>query len=157
MADINKAFPAPQGISLSDTVGVFQGTGDPSSISEVAPRGSIYLRQGTDGEVWIKYGDGDTDWSKISERLLNIISHEPTGFPNTTDSTIDFSDSSPDRTFTITPAVSSFYYYICCNKYTVSSADSVQITDTEGLWFIYYNTSCYSILHTHTRTGKFSI
>jgi len=64
---------------------------------------------------------------------------EPTGFPNRTDSTISFSDSSPDRTFTIAPAVSTFDYYIKGVKYTKSGAVTRQITDDEGLHFIYFD------------------
>ena len=42
------------------------------------------------------------------------------------------------RTFTITPEGSTFEYWIKGIKYTKSAADSVIITDTEGLWYIYY-------------------
>jgi hypothetical protein len=66
------------------------------------------------------------------------LEKEPTGFPNRTDSVISFAPS-PNRRFTIAPAVSSFDFYINGVKFTKSSADTVDLTDTTGLWFIYYD------------------
>ncbi len=59
-----------------------------------------------------------------------------TGWSNTPAVTLSFVDGS--HTFTITPDGSTFEYWIQGIKYTKSSAESVVIDDTEGLWFIYY-------------------
>jgi hypothetical protein len=63
--------------------------------------------------------------------------HEPTGFPNITDSTISFDDMT--RTLTITPSGESFYFYEKGVKYTKNDSDSIQITDVEGLHYIYFS------------------
>ena len=68
---------------------------------------------------------------------LYVDVKDPTGFENQTDSTISFVNAT--RTFTIQPAVTSFVYYINGVKYTKSGAENIVITDTEGLWYIYYN------------------
>lgn len=62
---------------------------------------------------------------------------EPTGFENTTDSELTFTEGS--RQISIAPTGSSFDYYIRGKKYTVSSTDTATITDTDGGWFIYYD------------------
>lgn len=77
------------------------------------------------------------------EKLVNVprdlgkITKDPSGFPNRTDSSISFVDGT--RTFSITPTGASFDYYITGVRYNVSSADSIIIPDTEGIWFIYYD------------------
>jgi hypothetical protein len=63
---------------------------------------------------------------------------DPTGFPNRTDATISFVDGT--RTFSITPVASTFTFWIKGVEYE-REAESVVITDTEGVWFIYYNDS----------------
>lgn len=65
--------------------------------------------------------------------------YEPTGFPNRTDSDISFDNGT--MKFTIAPTGSEFYYYIRTEKYIKDAADEVYITDTEGLWIIYYDGS----------------
>jgi hypothetical protein len=80
-------------------------------------------------------------------RVLNekiIFQNEPTGFGlggdgevDKSTTTISFSDSSPDRTFSIQPTGSDFTYYYHGVEY-VSTGDTVQIPDTEGLFWIYY-------------------
>lgn len=70
MANIDKAFRTENGLSLDDIAGVFSGTNDPSqSPGEVAPRGSVFLRKpspsGT-GSIWLKYGDLDIEWARLS-------------------------------------------------------------------------------------------
>jgi len=67
--------------------------------------------------------------------------NDPTGFQNRTDSTIVWSDSTPDRTLTIDDVSGSFIFYHTGIKFTKSSPETIQIDDTEGLWFIYYNSS----------------
>lgn len=65
------------------------------------------------------------------------IQNEPTGFQTTVDSTIEF-DNGLMR-FTILPVSDSFDYYIKGTKHTVSTPQTVDITDTEGGWFFYFD------------------
>ncbi len=58
------------------------------------------------------------------------------GFVDRDDSSLSFTDGT--RTFTITPTGASFSFYQAETEYTISSADSIVIADTEGLHFIYY-------------------
>jgi len=69
---------------------------------------------------------------------LRSIEKEPTGFVNRTDSNISIATVSATTTFTIAPASTTFDYYAQGTKYTVSAAQTVEIPDTMGLWYIYY-------------------
>lgn len=60
------------------------------------------------------------------------------GFVNRTDSTLVWTNTSPDRTLTIT---GTFVYYYQGTKITVSGSPAAQITNTPGLWFIYFNSA----------------
>jgi len=82
---------------------------------------------------------GTNTHTQIDTHIANTVDEkEPTGIVDRSDSTIAFSDSTPDRTLTITP-IGSFDYYIKGAKYTVSSPGSVQITVAEGMHYIYYD------------------
>ena len=74
------------------------------------------------------------------------MSKEPTGFPNRTDTSLSFDDST--RTLTLTPVSGSFEYYVQGVKYTYLSAASAAITDTEGLWYFYFDG--YTLQRTQT-------
>ena len=95
------------------------------------------------GSVVIDNG-GDLFWSPDIEGVNSIRTHvdnqlalsEPTGFPNRLDTTISFNNSLLQ--FTISATGTNFNFFINNRRYTRVS-DSVNITDTEGLWFIYYN------------------
>ena len=64
MANIDNAFPIPDGLSLSDNVGIFQGSNDPTvGAGETAPQGSLFLR--TTGQLYIKVGPADLNWTEI--------------------------------------------------------------------------------------------
>ncbi len=70
---------------------------------------------------------------------------EPTGFDlNHSDliGDISFSDSLPDRTFTIEPKGGQDYFnfFVGGREFRKSSAEIIQITDVEGIHVIYYNT-----------------
>jgi len=54
--------------------------------------------------------------------------HDPTGFPNRTDSAWTFTNSS--RLFSIQPVATSFTYYEAGKKYT-SQGDTITITDVQ--------------------------
>jgi len=79
---------------------------------------------------------GDSAQEAVEEIDFREDTGEPTGFIDRTECTISFDDAT--RTFTIAPVGSDFNYYSLGHKFTVSTTNSVQITDTEGLWFIYY-------------------
>ena len=65
-------------------------------------------------------------------------SKEPTGFPNRTDSTINFSSGS--RVLEIEATSGTFDYYIHGTKYTISGS-AVKLSDTEGTHFIALDTN----------------
>lgn len=69
----------------------------------------------------------------------NTLTKEPTGFATRSESTTSFSDSGPDRTFTITPVGASFTFYVKGVKFVKSSAETLQIPNTSGNHFIYYS------------------
>jgi hypothetical protein len=69
---------------------------------------------------------------------LADLTKEPTGFPNRIDSVVSFAPS-PNRRFTIAPAVTSFDFYINGVKFTKNAAETIDLPNTTGLWFIYYD------------------
>jgi hypothetical protein len=83
----------------------------------------------------------DTNAENINQ--LSVYSTEEgglitkTGWDPSAVLALSFSDSSPDRTFTITPTGTATYY-INNAMYPINVADTVQIDDTEGVWYIYY-------------------
>jgi hypothetical protein len=72
---------------------------------------------------------------------VQTVQLEPTGFPNRTDTTISFNVSSPDRTFTIAPTGSTFDYWREAKQVTKTGSQTVQISDTTGLHYIYFDSS----------------
>jgi len=97
------------------------------------------------GRIYVYDDSGTTSLAfRDSNGLVTLlnpgdVTAEPTGFPNRTDSTLSFVHST--RTFTIAPTVTSFDYYYKGRKTTVSAAQNVVIDDTNGLHYIYYNSS----------------
>lgn len=68
----------------------------------------------------------------------SLVTFEPTGFPNRTDSTISIST----QTFTIAPAVTSFDVYVQGVKFTKTGTQSVTVPDVAGqLNYIYYDST----------------
>jgi hypothetical protein len=70
---------------------------------------------------------------------MGLDSENLTGFVNRTDSTISWSDTTPDRTLTISPVSGSFEFYELGVKYTKSGSETHQIGTDEGLHIIYYS------------------
>jgi len=115
------------------------------------------IRQSLDGYAPdITFQENKTFWND-SVKYLNAaadgygldytdITSEPTGFPNRTDSTISFNDSL--LRFSIAPVDTSFDFYIKGVKYTITSTETVDITDTEGLHYIYYDGTTLSVTTT---------
>ncbi len=65
-----------------------------------------------------------------------VINHGKTGWAIDISNDITLSFDNGTRTLTVTGAED---YFIGDVRYTVSSPDTVTITDTEGLWYIYYS------------------
>lgn len=90
--------------------------------------------------------DGSTIKAHLDElaarrEAQNTVTNEPTGFATRDESTTSFSDSGPDRTFTIAPVGASFEFYVKGIKFTKTSAETLQIPNLAGNHFIYYNAS----------------
>jgi hypothetical protein len=88
--------------------------------------------------------DGSTIKAHLDElasrrEAQNTLTKEPTGFATRDESTTSFSDSGPDRTFTISPVASSFTFYVKGVKFTKTTAESIQIPNLAGNHFIYYS------------------
>jgi hypothetical protein len=66
-----------------------------------------------------------------------IDSGQPNGVIDITESTISFVNGT--RTFTIQPVVASFSYYSQGVKHTKNGAESIVLTNTTGLHYIYYD------------------
>lgn len=66
-----------------------------------------------------------------------LPTNEPMGFENRTDSVVSFNNST--RVFSIAPASTSFTVWCAGKKYVKSSAETVTIPNTTGLYFIYYS------------------
>lgn len=116
---------------------------DPNISGVAGNIGSIILRN--DGSLWQKDGNSNTDWSQIQ---TGEFTNEPTGFPvdsngqvDRTSSIISFSNTSPARTFSISPASNSFTILIKGRQYRKTTTETLQISTTEGLHYIYYDES----------------
>lgn len=98
------------------------------------------------GEVALNYADGklyyknaDNVIGRLDSLAIGEVTGEPMGFPNRTDSVLSFDNST--RTFTIAPASTSFHIYNKGNKFTFTTAQSVVIPNTTGLYYLSFNTS----------------
>lgn len=67
-----------------------------------------------------------------------VNAHPYHGLENRTASTFVWTDSTPDRTLTIT---GTFSYWYQGNKIVVNASPAVQITNTTGIWFFYFNSA----------------
>ena len=66
-------------------------------------------------------------------------SSEPMGHENKADSVISFNEGT--RTFSIAPASISFTVWCAGKRFVKTTTETVQIPDTSGLYYIYYNSS----------------
>ena len=76
------------------------------------------------------------DIFKADSIQMRTDEKEPTGFVNRTDSTLHWDDGS--RTLTVS---GTFSYYIHGVRYDITGPKSKQITDTEGMWYFYFDSS----------------
>ncbi len=65
--------------------------------------------------------------------------HAPSGFPNRTDTSVSFNNGT--RTLTLAKTNGSFDIYLRGVKHTFTSDQTKQITDTEGVWWFYFDAS----------------
>lgn len=72
------------------------------------------------------------------ESFVNM--KEPTGFKDTTELNVTFSETGPDRTVTLTPTGSNFTVYANGGKF-VKTTETFQISTATGVHVVYYNDS----------------
>ena len=84
-----------------------------------------------------------TIWKKVAGYWKPIevadATSEPTGFPNRTDSVISFNNTT--RTFSISPASSSFDIFSKGRVFRFNSAKTSTIPNDEGIYFFYFDTN----------------
>lgn len=109
-------------------------------VTEGTVYGGTYWATGEDPQ-WMGAGVEPSSIATLIQREENINLArnilEPTGFPNTTDSTVSFNEGT--RTFSIAPVSSEFYYYIAGKKYTHTTQKTVIISDIEGIHYICFD------------------
>lgn len=71
-------FYVEHGLALGNIVGIYSGITDPSAVGEVAPVGSLFLRN--TGELWQKTAPPNTSWAKFStgNSVLRVSSTDTT-------------------------------------------------------------------------------
>ena len=116
-------FDGSANVSISASL-----TAEVASMSELT---DVDLTSAANGEI-LQY-DG-TNWVNTVQ-----VGAEPIGHENKADSTISFNDGT--RTFSISPAVTSFTVWCKGKRYVKSSTETVQIDTATGLYYIYYNSS----------------
>jgi hypothetical protein len=96
------------------------------------------------GEVALNYTDGklyyknaDNTVGRLDSLAIAEVTGEPMGIENRADSTISFNNT--NRTFSITPVNSSFVVYVKGEKFTFTTAQTVQIGTNSGIYYIYFN------------------
>jgi hypothetical protein len=81
-----------------------------------------------------------TVWKRVAGYWLPLeikeATKEPTGYPNRTDSQISFNDL--NRRFTVEPSSSHFDVFARGRPFRFDSAQTIEIPDTEGLYFFYF-------------------
>ncbi len=88
---------------------------------------------------FLQYDQASTDW--LNRSPTESSAQTKTGWDPGVEAEVTMSWDDGTRTLTLTPANGSYSYWINGIRYTKSAADSAQITDTEGWWYIYYSGS----------------
>jgi hypothetical protein len=112
------------------------------ALTSVVPEGSrftiiigvVLVSDTTNGVLFVN--------PSISDITVEVT--DTNGFPKRDTSILTFANTSPDRTFTISPVGDNFYYYINGKIYHKSSPESLQITNVEGNHAIYYDNTTLS-------------
>lgn len=82
--------------------------------------------------------DGSVDHTDLSSTIQKFTDmNEPNGFENTTDTTLSFDND--ELTFTISGT--NYSFYASGIKYTKNTGASVQIPNTEGIHYVYFDTA----------------
>jgi hypothetical protein len=87
------------------------------------------------GSAWVVL----SDVSMTSSGIVFTDMKEPTGFYDATETVISFVNAT--RTFSIAPVASSFTVYAKGVRHIKTVAESCTITNTEGNWYFYYDTT----------------
>jgi len=100
--------------------------------------GELFWR--TDTAVLWRRNTGNTAWEPVSGTAdLGFAALYPHRFVNQTSSTISFNYGT--LTFTITPVGGSFTFYWQGQKYVKTGAENKVLAGTDGLHFVYYDSS----------------
>ena len=97
------------------------------------PSGSIIVDP--NGKMWAQSGSGILSVTSVIDTSLET--KEPTGLVDKTQSNISFLDSS--GIFSISPVSGSFDFYIKGVLYTINTSQTIPLSDTEGIHYIYFN------------------
>jgi hypothetical protein len=140
------------GINVSSLSGTYTVavTGIAGLISEeVDDRVSQLLVEGTGVNLTYNDASGTLTIDNLHTEI-NVLSQEPQGFVNRTDSILSFDDSS--RTFTIQPAVSggSYSIYVEGIKIVKNTVETVVLGSGTALNYIHFDTIPPYTLHTKT-------
>jgi len=123
------ATDASQVFTSADLASWVAGTSNQVSVADDGD-GTITLSTPQD----IHTGATPTFAGLLSTGVVQATDFAKTGWPKTPGVTLSFSYP----TFTVTDGGSA-YYYINGVKYTLNGNKTVDITDTEGLWYIYFD------------------
>lgn len=115
----------------------------------IALEGDILKSIDLDSEGNIRYRDSNQAAPKTFKSLTDIFkdTKEPTGFINRSDSVISFDDNT--RTFSISPAVTSYTVYVQGEKLEISTTKQVTIPDVSGSYFFYLDEN-FDLQYTQT-------
>ena len=105
-------------------------------IDDLAKDSISVTNNGSSGQPQISYDSG-TGVISLSGSQVEDATKEPMGHADKTQSTISFNEST--RTFTIAPVGASFDVWCAGVKYTFTTAQSIQIPNTTGIYYIYFN------------------
>ena len=101
---------------------------------------------GTENYVLIANVSGNAVWNTIDHGDLSGLADDDhpqylrkTGWNLNYSSEVTLAFVNGTRTFSITPTGANFTYWVSGVQYTKTTQQSVTITDTEGLWFIYFD------------------
>lgn len=129
---------------LSDLRGTLQSVFNiKPSVSSGAPssgtykKGDVYMD--SNGVLWRCTASGTPGtWYEVGSSILEGERNDPTGFVSRTTSTLSFNTGT--REVTISPTGTNFSFYSAGVKYT-KTAQTKQIDDTNGLHYVYFDTS----------------
>jgi hypothetical protein len=91
-----------------------------------------------DGKLFLRKGDG-SESDKIVDVTAPLQASEPMGHENKSQSLISFNNTT--RVFTIQPASTSFNVWCKGIKYNITTAKTVTIPNTTGLYYIYFDSN----------------